>query len=554
MAEETQSAESAYAGRWVALVRGKIIAQGETREQAFLSARYSRSKEKVEIRFMPDMPISSPILESIRTIVSSSEEIYLVGGAVRDAILGRSLHDFDFACHNGVKLAKIIADQLAAAYFPLDLEHDTARVITQNEDGSRYFLDFAGFRGETLTDDLRRRDFSINAVAMDLHSGAIIDPTGGVNDIRARRVRACSPQSFIEDPLRVLRAVRMAAGFGFTIDIETRSLMKEAASLLNTVSVERQRDELFKILEGPRPDAAIRALDMLSALAYVLPEMPLLKGVQQTAPHVHDVWNHTLAVLRHLENILDLLSPRYDEARANADLMNGLLVLRLGRYREQISTHLKELLNPDRSVRGLLFFAALYHDINKPHTQTVEEGGRIRFLGHDQMGAKTISARAEKLHLSNDELHRLELTIKYHMRIHGFVSSKLAGQEISRRARYRFFRDCGVAGVELVLLGLADTRATYEHTLTQEYWANVLDVARTLLEAWYEKNEEIVMPEPLINGNDLINIFQQKPGPELGKLLEAVRESQAEGHIHNRQEALAFVRGWMEKSGTHSAS
>ena len=545
--------QSAYAGRWVALVRGKIVAQGETREQVFMFARHSRSKEKVEIRFMPAMPISSPVLEAVRALVPPSEKVYLVGGAVRDAVMGKVIHDFDFACLNGVGMAKQVADALSAAYFPLDVDHDTGRAIIQHADGTRDFLDFAGFRGETLEQDLQRRDFTVNAIAMDLHTGEIIDPLGGVNDIRARRIRACSPHSLSADPLRILRAVRMAAGFGFTIDVETRGLMKESAALLTGVSAERQRDELMKILAGPRPDAAIRALDMLGVLPHILPEVQALKGVEQTAPHVYDVWNHTLAVLRHLETILDLLSPRYDEVKANADLMNGLLVLRLGRYREQISSHLGALLNPDRSARAVLFLAALYHDINKPHTKTVEEGGRVRFLGHDEMGAKTASNRGIALHLSNDEVQRLQLTIKHHMRMHGFSSRRQAGHEISRKSMYRFFRDSGESGVDLILLGLADTRATYDHTLTQEYWANVLDVSRALLEAWYEKREEIIVPPVLLNGDDLIGTFKMKPGPEMGKLLEAVRESQAAGHIATREEALVFVRGWIEKARADSA-
>jgi hypothetical protein len=152
------------------------------------------------------------------------------------------------------------------------------------------------------------------------------------------------------------------------------------------------------------------------------------------------------------------------------------------------------------------------------------------------------------LHLSNDELDRLKLIIKHHMRVHAHTSRKEAAQEISRRAIYRFFRDTGEAGVDLILLALADTRATYDHSMTQEHWIATLDVCRALLEAWYEKADEIIRPPQLLNGDDLINELKLKPGPEIGKLLEAIRETQAAGKLSTREEALAFARGWLVKA------
>ncbi len=547
MAESYPSEESAYAGRWIAVVRGKIIAQGNSREQVFQSAKRSRSKEKMEIRYVPVMPVSSALIDAVRELIPNSVPVYLVGGAVRDAVNGKVSHDLDFACQGGLKLAKKVADGLKAAYFPLDEDFDTARVILQNEDGTRDVLDFAGYRGQSIEDDLQGRDFTINAIAMNLHTGEILDPLGGVNAIREKRIRACSEASLITDPIRILRAVRQAAAFGFSIEPETRKLMKTAAPHLVQISPERLRDELFKILEGPRPDAAIRALEMLGVIPYILPELSQLKGVTQSEPHVQDVWAHTLAVLRHLDAILGILSPRYDEQKANADLLSGLLVLRLGRYRQQIGEHLNIALNTNRSARSLLFFAALYHDVNKPQTKSIEESGRIRFLGHDELGAQTAEKRGQALRLSNDEIVRLQLIIRNHMRVHSKSSRKEAGQEISRKAIYRFFRDTGESGVDLILLAMADTRATYEHTLSQEHWAATLDVCRELFEAWFEKADEVIRPQALINGDDLIKELKIKPGPEIGKILEAVRENQAIGKITSREEALAFCNGWLEK-------
>ncbi len=540
---------SPYSGRWVALVRGKIVAQGATRDEAFNAARASRRKEVVEIIFMSPI-MDLPLLKTVREALPADQPLYLVGGAVRDSLLGLPTHDLDFAVPSGaLKLARSVANKLSGAFFPLDEQNDTARIILQREDGTRDSLDFAGFRGPDLESDLRGRDFTLNAMAMDVRTGQPIDPLGGARDLREKLLRACSETSFTEDPARILRAVRQAAAFGFTIQPETRQLMKTAVPLLPRVSPERQRDELFKMLEGPRPDASIRALELLGVLPVLLPELPALKGVEQSAPHVHDVWTHTLAVLRHLESILAALAPEYDEDKANADLLNGLLTLRLGRYRQQIGAQLGSTLNADRSARALLFLAALYHDVSKPQTQSAEESGRIRFLGHDEQGANVALKRGMALHLSNDELDRLKLIVRHHMRIH-FYTSRKAGEakDPSRKAIYRFFRDAGPAGVDLILLALADLRATYDHTLTQETWAAGLDVCRAFLEAWYEKPEEMVAPSQLLNGDDLIRELKMKPGREIGELLEIIREEQVAQHLATCEEALAFARGWLSSA------
>ena len=547
-----------YAGRWVARVRGKVIAQGATREAAYDAARVSRPKERIEVILMSPI-FDHPLIKAVQDVLPADQPLYLVGGALRDALLGRVTHDLDFAVPSGaMKLARSIANGLTGAFFPLDDETDTARIVLQRADpstgsgqaGARDMLDFAGFRGTDLDADLRGRDFTINAMALDVHTGEAIDPLGGAQDLREKRIRACSETALSDDPVRILRAVRQAAALGFSIQPETRKLMKTAVPLLRRVSAERQRDELFKILEGPRPDASVRALELLGVLPVLLPELPALKGVEQSAPHVHDVWAHTLAVLRRLDEILAVLAPQYDEAKSNADLLNGLLVLHLGRYRQQIGEHLAASLNTDRSARALLFFTALYHDVCKPQAKSVEESGRIRFLGHDEQGALVAMKRGMALHLSNDELDRLKLVIFHHMRVHALTSRKLAGKDPSRKAIYRFFRDAGEAGVDLILLALADTRATYEQTLTQEQWVACLEVCRSLLEAWYEKAEEIVAPPQLLNGDDLMVELKMSPSRAVGQLLELIKEEQAAGHVSTREEALAFAREWLADERT----
>ena len=543
MNDEISSPHSPYAGRWVTRVNGRVIAQGGTPEQVLRASQHSRFKEKPEIIFMPASFTLPPLLEKIMDALSVDQEIYLVGGAVRDLLISRVSPDLDFAVpSNGISLARKVANALNAHFVPLDDERDTGRVVVIDEGGTQTFLDFATYRGATLDEDLRARDFTINAIAYNLRDGTITDPLGGGNDLRTKLIRACSDTSLSDDPVRILRAIRQAAAFGFHIDKNTRELMKQAASELVRISPERLRDEIFKILKGPKPDAAIRALEMLGVLQHIMPELLAMKGVDQSEPHVYEVWTHTLAVLDHLDQIISALRVGYDAEKTN-DMFTGLLTLRLGRYREQISQHFSNRLNVDRSMRSLLFFAALYHDVSKPDTKTVEESGRIRFFEHDLKGVEIAAQRARSFNLSNDEIERLQVIIKNHMRIHFFADRlEKEKQEPSRKAIYRFFRDSGEAGIDLVLLGLADVRGTRAHSLTIETWNIYLDVARILLENYWERPQEAVTPPRLINGNELMKELNLKPGTVVGQLLEAIRENQAAGKIEDREQALAFAR------------
>jgi poly(A) polymerase len=548
---EQEQRPSPYAGRWVARLRGQIIAQGGTPEQARRAAQTSRHKEIPEVTFMPpEVPLAfPPLLDSVQQALPSDLPTYLVGGAVRDALLKRFTHDLDFVVpEGGIRLARQIADALKAEFFALDDERDTGRVILIQEDDSRDVLDFASYRGSDLEADLCARDFTINAMAVDVHTRALLDPLGGAADLQNKRLRACSQTTFLDDPIRILRAVRQAATFDLHITSQTRQAMRAAVKRLPETSPERRRDELFRMLEGRQPATAVQALEILGALPVLLPELPALKGVEQPEPHVYDVWGHTLAVLRHLESTLAALAPGYDPD-TTSDVFTGTLVLRLGRYREQFAHHFATSLNADRSARGLLFLAALYHDVAKPFSRTTDENGRTRFWGHDRLGAKMVIQRAQALRLSNPEIERLMAIISNHMRLH-YHASRMAGlgKSPSRRAIYRFFRDAGLAGVDLVLLGLADQRATYGPNLTQDEWTAGLEVARIFLENWWEKPEETIAPPPLVDGHTVMKAYSLSPGPRVGQVLEAIREGQATGKVTTRRQALSYGRNWLEEN------
>jgi putative nucleotidyltransferase with HDIG domain len=488
---------------------------------------------------------SLQILAQIQAVLPAATPIHLVGGAVRDLLLHRASHDFDFVVpQNAIAISRRVANALKGGFFALDPERDTGRVIVTLEQNERYFLDFASYRGQDLESDLRNRDFTINAMALDIRRPErLIDPLGGARDLREKRLRLCSPSAFQDDPLRILRCVRLAIEYELTISPEARQALHQALPSLAGVSPERLRDELFRILELRKPVAALRVLDLLGALPYVLPELQELKGVTQPPPHQDDVWAHTLNTAQKLASLLDVLQPEHDsEAAANWTM--GLVSLRIGRYRQPLNEHLAEALHPERSLRALLLLAALYHDTGKPATRKVDPDGRVHFLEHEQVGAEMAQQRGAWLRLSNAEIGRLTAIIRHHMR--PLLLSK-RGETPGRKAIYRFFRDTGPAGVDICLLSLADTLATYGIGMPSEVWAYHLDVIRTLLEAWWEQTEEKIAPPALVNGQDLMEALGLPPGPEIGRLLEAIREAQAAGEITQRSEALEYARARLRK-------
>lgn len=475
----------------------------------------------------------------IRRQAHHNQRIYLVGGCIRDLLLGHPSHDIDFTISgDAVHLARQIAGELKAGFYVLDDERKTARVILQNPQGGRFYLDFAKQRGFSIEQDLKSRDFTVNAMAIDLmKEDRLIDPLNGVLDLRKKKLRACNEHSFANDPVRVLRAIRLSMQLEFQIEKQTLQWLRSAVGLLPECSIERQRDEFFKMLDGRQIHTAVSLLDRLGALQILIPELMATKGVQQTSPHTLPVWEHTLETLRWLETLYDLLlrGPKFIKGES---LLAGMASLSLGRYRTHLQEHFLTSVHAERSLRGLLFIAALLHDVGKPLTQQQQVDGRIRFLSHERNGAEIAERITRRFAFSNPEVERIALMVREHMRIHHLAS---ISNEVSRRSIYRYFRKLGDAGVDVCLLSLADTLATYGIGIPPARWERELTICRQLLEAWFEKRDETVSPPRLVNGDDIIQRFGIKPGPQLGRLLESVREAQAAGQIRTREEALNLV-------------
>jgi tRNA nucleotidyltransferase/poly(A) polymerase len=489
--------------------------------------------------------VDQPLFRRIVELLPEKPEVYLVGGAVRDAFIGRSNFDLDFVTGpEAMKVARQLADSLGAAYFPLDPERKVARIVLKK--GDRYGLtgenpikvDVSAYQGNDLDSDLRGRDFTINAMAVAIHHpDKLVDPLRGAADLAARRLRACSSSSFFDDPIRIMRAVRLSVDLDLKIVPDTLRSMRESAKMLGRISAERIRDELFRILTNRHPASSLRLLDNLQVLGTILPELVSLKSVRQSPPHLWDVFEHTLELVAHLETVLDIISIDFKPEKVE-NLAMGMLALQLGRYRKPLEEHLAYRLNPDRSARGILFLAGLYHDSGKLATQAIDPDERTRFIGHELASSGIVKERSAELRLSNDEIERLVTIVRNHMRP-SLLSHSV--EPPSRKAVYRFFRDTREAGVDICLVSLADVLATYGPTLPQERWARHLEVIRSLLRAWYEEKDERLFPPAMITGNELMQALGLSTGPVVGYLLDAIREGQVSQEINDKDEALELA-------------
>jgi poly(A) polymerase len=543
---------SAYAGRWVALIGAQVTGVGETAEAAANMARHSRPKERFVLRFVDDpagQPLAlSSLLERLRPLLQAQPQpVYLVGGAVRDALLGRVSHDLDFVLPaNAIKLAFAVADALEVPAYALDRERDTGRVILPDAHTS---LDFARFRGPDLAADLRDRDLTINAMALPATAtttASLIDPHHGQADVAAGVVRAIHERSLLDDPVRALRAVRLGHSLGFSLAPETETAVRATAPHLHESSTERLRDELLKLLATADPHRAVADLGRLGLLAELLPDIMALSTVEQSAPHHEPVLAHTLSVLRWLILVENAVEPQRSPRAPGKDISNSAFsaVKKIVEpYAEKIQVMWQAEVDGGVNGRLLLRLGALFHDVGKAHTQTIEPDGagsqRFRFLGHEQVGADLTGRVLHGLCLSNEAAALVKKIVAGHMRPLHLANS---GGNPSRRAVFRYFRATAAAGINITLLSLADHLATYNGTGPGRQWQALLRVVQTLCHHYFERHGETVAPPPLVDGRTLIDLLQIPPGPEIGRLLRLIQEAQAAGEVDSLETAVELAR------------
>ena len=487
-------------------------------------------------------------------LLAEREPVYVVGGAVRDALLGRNagVTDLDLALASPVlPAARRVADRLGWAYYPLDEERDVARIVLAREDAPPLVCDLAALRGE-LADDLALRDFTVNALALEIrrdHPPRLIDICGGAEDLHARLIRVVGPQSLASDPVRMLRAVRFAGQLGFAIEDGTERQIQPLANQVTQASAERQRDELWKILALPRPGDGLAELHRLGLLAHVLPEAAATDHIRQSPPHHLDVFGHTVQVMNYAAALRDWLTGQTNSL-PDADLQAALLP-----WREKLAAHFAEELSAGHSRAGWLVWHALFHDTGKPgaFSEEIEDAGerRIRFFGHEEISATIAAERSDALRFSRREVQVAQIVAASHMRPH-HLSESFPDGAISRRACYRFLRDTATGGredrtgLDVLLLALADRQAPGK--ARGGGWGEYLSGIAGIIDFAFAPNR-IAAGNTLVDGTTLMRSLDLAPGRMVGFLLESIAEAQAAGEVTSEDEALALAGELIRRAG-----
>jgi len=444
--------------------------------------------------------------------------IYLVGGIVRDYLLSRPGKDIDLMCQDAEKFARKLAKTRDAAVVPFEKKADEPCYRIVDRQDQDIFLDIAEMRGETVFADMERRDFTINAMAIQIEPGgelgSVIDPLNGRSALADKIIRVAGSRSIASDPLRILRGFRFAAELGFIIEDKTLNVMQENAQILANVAFERITVELLKIFNTDNPSFFVRQMDHIGIMSIIFPEILSMKTCTQNSFHHLDVWNHSLAVLENCEYILN-----------NPEEFFGI-------YSQKIRENL--MIN-QRSA--LLKLTAMLHDVGKPATRGVnEETGRITFYGHDKEGKEIIADIACRLRISLQAQKFIQTLIEEHLHI-----LNLSKPGIKSVTKMKLFRKLKDDIIPLIILGISDIKGTLGPDSDEAGRRRHIEWSEKMISNYYEDIKKRIERPNLITGKDLIDMGI-KPGPEMGQILRKIREAQDNGIIKDRDEALALLK------------
>jgi poly(A) polymerase len=432
---------------------------------------------------------------------------WLVGGAVRDRVLGRPTDDLDITLEGDPRAAaRAIARATGGAAFQLSGAFGAWRVVARDH---AWHVDLVTLRDDDIEADLAARDFTINAMAEPLAGGEVLDPHGGRADLEARRVRMVSPHALADDPLRSLRAVRLVTELDLELEPDTGAAVAAHAAGIHEVAPERVFGELKRVVTAARARTGLELMDTYGLTAVVLPELQELKGVEQNVFHHADVYDHTLEVLEAVGR------------------------LERGEQGDQIAALLAEPLGDELTHGGAMRFAALLHDAAKPQTRDVTPEGRVTFIGHDAAGAELARSVLKRLRASQRVTDYVAALTLHHLRL-GFLVHE---RPLERRAVWRYLRATAPYSAEVTIFTVADRLATRGRNADEAIAAHVSLAREVLGHALADQPRE-----PLIRGDELARELGIRPGPQLGELLARLEEDRFAGEIATREDAVRRAR------------
>lgn len=443
-------------------------------------------------------------------ILSQLNEGYLVGGSVRDALMGKSFVDRDIAIKGAENFALKLAEKFDATFIELDPEYKIFRLVLEDKIN---YIDISEIQGESIEEDLSRRDFAMNAIAIDLSSGKFIDPFGGQKDIENKVIRHIKDFNFEEDPLRILRAFRFASTTGFDLAEEAKTCINNYKHLLLAPARERINYELMKLFGGENCSNVLLEMDKFGILDKLFPYVEEMKKVTPNTHHHLDLFHHVVETVRNIE-----------ELYKNASVLE--------------KAHLDSVEFGGFSRLNHLKLAGFLHDIGKFSTWTIEGSGRHRFIKHDDVGAKMSVPLLKEMKFSKKQIEYISSMIKHHI----YPSNVICAPDLNEKVMMRYIRKMGVNVIDNIVLAKADRLSARGEAITDEMVKENIDGLNKLLEFYFEKRETMKPLPKLLDGFEVMQIKGIKQSPLLGKILNALKEAQLNGDINTKEEAIEFVK------------
>ena len=444
-------------------------------------------------------------------ILKEINEGYLVGGSIRDLYTKKcKLCDRDISIKGAEKFAKKIANQFDATLITLDSENQIFRVVLKDKIN---YLDISELQGKTIEDDLKRRDFTINAIAYDLAQDKFIDVTGGLQDLKNGILRHIDDKNFEEDPLRILRAFRFYAVTGFEMTDELQIALKKYMPLALKPAKERINYETMKLFGGNFASKSLLKMDEFRLLEDIFPCVKDMKKVPPNTHHHLDLFHHVVETVAQIENLYANLSG-FEKEHMDAVDFGGFPRI----------NHLK--------------LAGFLHDIGKFSTWTIEDSGRHRFIKHDDVGAKMVVPLLRELKFSKKQIEYISCMIKNHI----YPSNVIAAPVLNEKVMMRYLRKMGENVVDNIILAKADRLSARGVDITEEIVNVNLNGLNKLLQFYLDKKDTLKPLPKLLDGQEIMKILNIKPSPKLGEVIDALKEAQLNGDVLTHDDAIKFVK------------
>ena len=464
--------------------------------------------------------MNSKIIEKIKSdkilskIANSFEnKIFLVGGAVRDFLMDKESTDRDIIVmdDDAERFSLKLASLFNASFVPLDVENKIYRIVLPDKIN---YIDVTNPAGGTIEKDLMRRDLTINAIAVDIKNGEVIDISGGITDISNKCLNYINEHNFVDDPLRLLRVYRFQAMLGFELAPETISAVCKFSNLIHRPAAERINYEILKLFSGKFAHVALENMNKTWILEEIFPFVNELKQIPPNAHHHLDLFNHSVETVKQIQFLYENSS-------------------------DEVKEHLQTIDFGGFSRIAHLKLAGFMHDIGKFSTWSIEEG-KHRFIKHDDVGAKLSVKFLKNLHFSNKQIDYISSMIKYHI----YPSHVMTSPQITEKIMMRYVRKMDINSIDAIILAQADRLSARGPEITDEIVERNLNSLNMLLKFYLEVKENLQPLPKLLNGNEVMEILKIKPSAELGQIMEALHEAQISGDVVTKEHAIEFVKNY----------